>query len=102
MNCETFDAALAAERDNIKRAQADSEGLEIECVFTDEEVVAVIDQLEAAHKREVAELVRCLKSVVDCYDIIGTDPDSGEDYGTIKESAYAEAKKALEMMEAKK
>lgn len=53
---EKFSEAIAAERDHIERAQADAEDLEIDCEFTDDEVVAIIDRIEAAHMREVDEL----------------------------------------------
>lgn len=52
---ETVAEVIAAERDHIERAKADAEDLEIECEFTDEEVVCIIDRIEAAHRREMAD-----------------------------------------------
>lgn len=52
---------------------------------------AVIAELQ--RRLKVAE--DALSGVVQSYDIIGADPDTLEDYGTIKESAYAKAKNAL-------
>lgn len=49
---ETFEEAIAGERDQIARAKADAEGLEIECEFTVEEVEYFIDRLEIAHKSD--------------------------------------------------
>lgn len=61
---ETAVEAIAAERHRIECAKADAEDLEIECEFTDEEVVAIIDRIESAHKREIEELRECLKETI--------------------------------------
>ena len=53
---ETVEAVIAAERDLIERAQADSEDLEIECVFTDDEVLSMIKSFESAWRRESEQL----------------------------------------------
>lgn len=66
-SAERFAEALAAERDHIERAKADAEDLEIDCKFCDFEVEAIIDRLDAAHKRDVKELCDCLKAAVDDY-----------------------------------
>lgn len=42
--------------------------------------------------------VEAMNAVLESYDILGTDPDSGEYYGTVKESAYAGIKEALKKM----
>ena len=61
---ETVEQAYEDIRNKIKKYKIDSAYEHIACMYTVFAVEDMIDRIEAAHKREVAELRECLKETM--------------------------------------
>ena len=61
---ETVEQAYEDIRKKIKKYKIDSAYEHIACMYTVFAVEDMIDRIEAAHKREVAELRECLKEAI--------------------------------------
>lgn len=63
MNGETFDAALADERKHIESAKADAARMNLDADFAG--IIAIIDRLAEAHRRDVEELATAIRRLAE-------------------------------------